>query len=210
MEGLALMGTTLFSFRLLRSGEYDERLVPRVETSVAESGTEYVRLLDSVPRLEAGPAIVVLDGTTSHTYKDWEDFLSGISYGATSFLYSALKAKYNEVADEALGTAAGGGGETFALDRKFIDSASLVVKAAGVVQVLTTDYTFSGNNTAPLITTTAAFDTGAVTASYRYYHQVRLSVLRTSYPNPDRNLRDQGLHQVEVSFREVTPGGSLV
>jgi hypothetical protein len=107
-------------------------------------------------------------------------------------------------------------GETFTTAKKFIHHtdfgesvSTLVVKVAGVVQTLTTDYTVSGNGTAPTITATANMDAGAVTFDYDYYHQVRIRQGGVRQPKRDKGLTNQGVALVSVSIREVVPGGHL-
>lgn len=206
------MGTSTFDFRVMRGGGYEEGYEPRTERTDPVSGPLRTRALDATPRFVAGPAAIILDGSDGHTYGDWLDFYATIEYGGDSFLYKAKsRARHYEVDDESAGTASGGGGEEFALDKVFIDADTLVVKIGGTVQTLTTDYTFSGNNTAPKITTTASADTGAVTLDYEFYHQVVLQELGggTAY-RIDRGLAVPGAHTVVVEFREAKAGGHLV
>jgi len=118
--------------------------------------------------------------------KTWQDWIA--TYGTTlGFLYKATQlvgrssSDYNanrEVVGEAVGT--GDAATTvFALDSRHIDESSLVVKVAGVTQTGGgTDYTFSGNNSAPIVTFTGGSTPGvgeAVTADYEFYWPVVLA-----------------------------------
>jgi len=64
----------------------------------------------------------------------WEDFWVAMAGGYDSFLYLPVLGIHRSVADEALGTAAGGGSEEFALDCKYIKASTLVIKSGGVTQ----------------------------------------------------------------------------
>ena len=204
------MSTTVFPFRMsVRTERYEEWRDPRHVVTEAENGKEFVLALDAAARLVASGA-VVLSGATDHAYSDWEDFHAALDYGADSCLYQCHRAAFREVADEALGTHSGGAGVDFALDSKFVEADTLVVEVAGVRQVLTTDYTFSGNNSAPKITSTANLDSGAVVASYRFYHQVRVRQTGGPLYRRDVSLGTQRICFVPVEIREAIPGGHLV
>lgn len=146
------------------------------------------------------------------TVDDWDDFVAA-RLGADTFLFQAHRTQNKTVTDEAVGT--GDGSTTvFALDKKHLDSTTLVVKVDGVTQTGSgTDYTFSGNNTAPIIT----FEAGsipagaeAVTASYNFYFPCVFA--RDDMP-PE--LRAGGTtsatirHDVPVVIRELKPGAHI-
>lgn len=205
------MGTTVFPFRIHTPGEptgiSEGVRVRAMSETIAEDGTIFARSLDSYGRYGLSGVVILTDNDASAGFDNWHSFMDTISDGADTCLVKAVRFDLYTVTDEAAGTASGGGGEEFALARKFIDSSTLVVKIGGVTQTLTTDYTFSGNNTAPLVTTTASADTGAVLLSYEYYYQcfVRpqsgtVSVVGTSLTN--------GMVLVPVTATEQTPGGS--
>lgn len=119
----------------------------------------------------------------SQTLKSWQDWIE--TYGSvTGFLFRAADlvgrtdSNFNanrEVVDEAVGT--GDNSTTaFTLDMRHIDASTLVVKVDGVTQTGGgTDYTLSGNNSAPTITfTSAPASSLAITASYEYLWPMRL------------------------------------
>jgi len=222
------MGTAIFPYRVWYPRGADlagHGPTPRMLGAVTESGIDIVRLLDPAPPFVIPEAVIVLDGTTddalqAHTYASYRTWMgTTTSWGATSCLFKALYAVDREVSGESIGTATGGGGgvgETFTLAKKFVHHtdfgesvSTLVVKVVGVVQTLTTDYTVSGNGTAPTITATATMDAGVVTADYEFYHQVRIRHLDVRQPKRDKGLANPGIVFASVSIREVVPGGHL-
>ena len=214
------MSNVVFGFRFKRDRGFVEGIeVRRIDTD-AKSSIEFTRNLDSTPRFIASGAIVLdgvkddneASGSETHRYNDWLTFYAARSYGADTFLYQAQNlAAHREVQAEALGTAAGGAGESFTLARKYINSDALIVMVAGVIQPAA-DYSLTSNNTAPQIDTNAGFDAGAVTADYTYRHKVKIanSVIVNAVLNHDKNLDDQGAVLIPVSLREYKAGDSLV
>ena len=203
------MGTEVFPFRF-HVADYSEGPAPRHYTTESEGGTRYVRSLDATGRFVAA-GTVILDGSEDHTYNDWLTFYeTTVDFGATSFLFKAVRAAHSKVDGEAAGDATGAADEEFDFDKKFVDEDSLVVYSDGIKQTLTTDYTVSTPLASGHITTTASFDAGAVTFDYDWYHQVRFGpeVFATDILTRDTSLADQGAHAVHVTLYEVTPGGS--
>lgn len=106
---------------------------------------------------------------------DWHEFIHAIEGGAESFLVKAHLSVHKTKTLESVGT---GDGVTvaFALDCRYIDASTLLVYKDAVLQTLTTHYTVSGNNTAPIITFVSAPGNGlAITATYDYYYPVVLA-----------------------------------
>ena len=211
------MGTTVFPFTV-RGREPDERYFPieSVSNPEGDGGTLYRRL--RAKRFGIRNAELIFpDTVASKSFADWDTFWeTTLSGGIDSFLYAARRPIYRIVSGEAAGTASGGGGETFTTVRKFIhhtdfgeSATTLVVKVDGVAQTLTTDYTVSGNGTAPTITTTASFDTGAVTFDYEFYFQVFGYLLRTADLVPGASLSSPGTDRVVLDMIEQASGGSL-
>lgn len=207
------MSTTLCTFRIHypRGAVYqDEGPAPRLVVGRTESGIEKVRHLDTTPPFIVPAANLILNGKSGHAYSDWYAFRRDtLEWGVGTCLFKARHAAHRQVDGESLGTAAGGGGETFTTAKKFLNADTLVVYVDGVTQTLTTDYSLSGNNTAPTITTTASFDTGAVTADYEFYYQVYIRQNGVSQLDPDIDLNDQGPTVVAVSIIEERAGGHL-
>jgi hypothetical protein len=204
----------VFTFRFMRgSGSgYAEGPEPRRISTDAQSSIEFTRNLDSTARFVAGGR-VVLNGQPSHTYNDWLTFYAAREYGAQTMLYRAQLAAHSEIRLESVGTAAGGAGESFTLDRKYIDPDTLVVEVGspGVIQPAA-DYTLTNNNTAPQIDTNAGFDAGAVFVSYRYRHKVKIAnaAILDRILRHDIDLGKQGAVTIPVSLREYKAGDSLV
>lgn len=149
------------------------------------------------------------------TVDDWDDFLEAREGAYDTFLFKAHRPKFKTVTDEAVGT---GDGSTvvFALDKKHIDSSTLVVKVAGATQTGGgTDYTFSGNNTTPIVTFEAGSTPSggqAVTASYEFYMPVRF--VEDPEP-PDQRAGGSTSSTVPYTLRglrivEDKPGAHLV
>lgn len=147
------------------------------------------------------------------TIDDWDDFVEA-RLGADTFLFQAHRTQNKTVTDEAVGT---GDGSTvvFALDKKHIDSTSLVVKVAGATQTGGgTDYTFSGNNTAPIVTFEAGSTPSggqAVTATYDFYYPVYfvdddMPVELRAGGTTSATIR----HDIGVRIAELYPGAHLV
>jgi len=112
---------------------------------------------------------------SSYTVKDWHDFVTDRQGSADTFLFKAREERNKTRTLEALGT--GDGSTTvFALDMKHVDASTLLVYKAAVLQTITTHYTFTGNNTAPVVTFLAAPTGGqAITATYDFYYPVRFA-----------------------------------
>jgi len=106
------------------------------------------------------------------TIDDWDDFVQ-THLGSDTFLFQAHRTNLKTVTAEAVGT---GDGTTtaYTLDKKYLDSTTLVVKVNGVTQTGGgTDYTFSGNNSNPTITFNSPPTAGhAITATYNFYFPV--------------------------------------
>lgn len=150
--------------------------------------------------------------STGKTLADWLAFVEARLGRYDPFLYSPWTQRYRTVTLEAVGT--GDGSTTaFALDSRYIDASTLLVYKAGVLQTLTTHYTFSGNNTAPLVTFVSAPTGGqAITATYDRYFPMFLEddghepvYLASQAADASRPVRIDG-----VELLETAPGGHLV
>lgn len=205
------MSTSTFPFVFSRLPVFNEgptfktRIVGGNEGSdqrAAEFGDDYkLRVYGSI-RLPQG----------SNTLATWLAFVEARLGRYDPFLYSPWTQRYRTVTLEAVGT--GDGSTTaFALDSRYIDAASLLVYKAGVLQTLTTHYTFSGNNTAPLVTFLSAPTGGqAITATYDRYFPMFLEddgsepvYLTSDAADSTRKVRIDG-----VELLETAPGGHLV
>mgnify|MGYP002622433449 CR=1 FL=1 len=149
----------------------------------------------------------------SQSIDDWDDFIEAREGAKDTFLFKAKRTQNYVVTDEAVGT--GDGSTTvFALDKKHLDSSTLVVKVNAVTKTGGgTDYTFSGNNTAPILTFNVAPTAGhAVTASYEFY----MPVWFASDPPAPEQLGGGGAssgipHRISrVQIAEAYPGAHLV
>lgn len=210
------MSTEVFPFRFLdeaAGGDYAGNLVSLDEMETSQGGFTAVVARASRRQFVAAGTLILPD-IAGYDASDFWAFWDARSGRVDTFLFKAQEVYLRMVSGEAAGTHGGGAGADFALDMRHIDSATLVVKVAGVIQTLTTDYTFSGNNTAPKITSTANLDSGAVTFDYEYYMPVRFAMDR---PEP-RILRhvpkpawaDQEAVALGVSMIESRAGRRFV
>lgn len=168
----------------------------------AEFGDDYKLSVSGSLRLPQG----------SNTLATWLAFVEARLGRYDPFLYSPWSQRYRVVTLEAVGT---GDGTTtaFALDSRYIDASTLLVYKAAVLQTLTTHYTFSGNNTAPLITFLSAPTGGqAITATYSRYFPMFLEddgsepvYLTSDAADATRKVRIDG-----IELMETAPGGHLV
>jgi hypothetical protein len=203
------MGTSVFTWKVAY-GEFVEGLESRHERAESQSGTEYVRAYGS-PRFVVNSATMLFtDATAGESLEDWITFYeTTISNGSDSFLYKAKTPAWMRIETESLGTHTNPNISNYTTTKKFLDLSTLTVFAGGVEQTLTTDYTVSGNNTAPTITTTATFDSGAVTATYEYYRQVRIvGGFEAAFMQKGTTLTATGAQTARITLRELTPGGS--
>lgn len=144
---------------------------------------------------------------------DWMSFVNDRTGGVDTFLFKAHADYLHDVTDEAVGT--GDGSETvFALDKKYLDASTLVVKVDGVTQTGGgTDYTFSGNNTAPILTfTSPVTNLLPVTASYDYYMPVWFAEdpPRPRMTKGGPNSANSGYIVSGIRIAEQFPGAHLV
>ena len=205
------MGTAVFPFTM-RGAQLDEHYAQIL------TQTDPLNVAGRGFRRQRGKRLIVQnaellfpDTPANKSFADWDTFNeTTIEGGSDSFLYASVKPVYRIIEGEAAGTAAGGGGETCATLRKFLNASTLVVKVGGVTQTLTTDYTLAGNFTAPTITTTASFDTGTVTFEYEFYFQMFLTVLRTADLVQGASLSSPGTDKLFLQLTEQDSGGSLV
>lgn len=176
-----MTATAVWPFAFVRP--YDELRVTEEDIVKLGSGIKLRR--DNLPdpgyslsvrgTVRLGPTTVV---------KTWQEWIE--TYGTTEgFLFkaadlvSASSSDFNknrEVVDEDVGTG-NGSATVYTLDMRHIDASTLVVKVNGVTQTGGgTDYTLSGNNSAPTITfTSPPTNTHPITASYDYYWPVVLT-----------------------------------
>lgn len=207
------MSTTVFPFRFLdkdAGGDYAGTLASLDEMEQSQGGFTAVVARASRTRFEAAGTLILPD-IAGYKASDFWAFWDARSGRVDTFLFKAQEAYLRMVSGEAGGTHAGGAGVDFALDMRHIDATTLVVKVAGT---LTTDYTFSGNDTAPKITSTANMGTGAVTFDYEYYMPVRFAMERPD-PRPLRHVprptwTDQEAVAIGVSMIEYRAGRRFV
>lgn len=146
---------------------------------------------------------------SSETNETWQAFLRTMQGGMDMFLFKDRKTElFYKRTSEAVGT--GDGSTTaFALDCKHIDSSTLAVTKNGVAQTGGgTDYTFSGNNTAPIITFNSAPTAGhAIVATYEFYMPVRFAndPVQGTYLGGDSNVGD-----IAIELEETNPGAHRV
>lgn len=196
----------------------------------SEANVGFSRDLHTDYRLSVD-GVAPFPNNNGRTHAQLMDFF--LTHGMSgTVLYKALLPFFREVAaDPALdvngataGNSTGASGELFYTRHKYIHhvnffsedgitvetTSTLKVYVGGVLQTLTTDYTFAGNGTAPVITTTATFDAGVVTFDYEFYHSVRF----TAEPVPaihryGQTLADPGVLRVRISLREDKARGRL-
>lgn len=207
------MSIVVFPFQFLHpdaGGNYFETRITLDEFERSQGGRAAVVARATHRLFAVTPSILLLPDNAGNDPSDFWNFWDDRTGRVDTFLFKAQYAHNRQITGESLGTAAGGGGEQFFLDLKHIDAATLVVKSAGVVQTLTTDYTFAGNNTAPAITTTATFDPGAVTADYEFYMPVRFTMAEpdgeTVRYGGGVNLAAQEYVRLVVAMEEDRPG----
>jgi len=205
------MSTATFDFLFLdpeAGGDYDESPETLDQMEESQGGRSAVIARASYSRWRGGGTLLLPDNDKNDPSDFWT-FWDARSGRVDTFLFKAKAAYWHISTAEALGTASGGGGETFALDYKHVDSSTLRVFVGTAEQVLTTDYAFSGNNSAPLITTTASFDTGTVTAYYEFYIPVRFA-MNAPRPRivkyPENSYGQQETVAIGVQMVEDLPG----
>lgn len=165
------MSTAVWPFTMRRP--YDERAIFNTTREGLANGYELRRAeLGVYGQMRVAGRIMLPYG--GQTAADLHSFLVAREGGADTFLYKCLHTRHRTSTAEALGT---GDGSTvaFALDFRHVDASTLLVYKDGVLQTLTTHYTFGGNNSAPTVTFVAAPAGGlAITATYDYYYPVTL------------------------------------
>lgn len=193
-----------FIFPLAFDGA-SEGPAPRLDEADSISGVNYARALDAVPPFAASGS-VVLDGSEGNTYDDWYDWMEAHGWGAAVVYYRARSlAKHYRVRDYALGTAAGGAGQSFALFHRDIDEDTIEVRVAGAVQAAAR-WSISGNGTAPMLDTLANFAAGEVTISYQFLHRCRVKQTGMALVRVDRDGEPASVRPA-VQIMEVEAGG---
>jgi hypothetical protein len=230
------MSNVVFPFTLTRLAEAES--IPS-EGHQAENFLNFARDLASLPQLRVegiaqfGPDTPNANAehvimAAAKTAKDFRDFWIARGMSDT-FFYFPAHAEFGQVLTEAAlqsdhtttaGNATGAADELFYTSAKYVShtdwsesASSLLVYSGGVLQTITTDYTVSGNGTAPVITTTANFDAGAVTFSYSFYRVVRFrSQLAPTFPGGPSvdTLGTPVVKEIPVVLIEDKPGGYLV
>lgn len=208
------MSTSVFPFLFLApeaGGDFAESYVPVDEYEESQGGRG-AAIARAASLRYAAAGTCILPDNSGNVPTDFWTFLAARSGRVDSFLFKGHGAAFRISHNESLGTAAGGGGETFALDYKFVDSTTLRVFVGGVEQALTTDYSLSGNNSAPIITTTASFDTGTVTAYYEFYQTVRFAEMPRAQPRTGGAVSygQQEIAAFTLALVETSPGARLV
>ena len=186
-----------------------EGFAPRRIDLQTEAGGWVRRSLDTTPPFMSTLLLLCTDSGATTSLAYWRTFLLAHMDG-TTFRFKASRPAYREVSGESIGTSAGGSGESFALDKRYVDSTTLVVYVGGVDQ--TGDWSLSGNDSAPSVDTGAGFDAGAVTADYEYYFPCALT--DTAYLGSilglGTDLATPGIDEIPVSLAEISPGAHLV
>jgi hypothetical protein len=203
------MSTTVFPFRFTTQPKACEYPTFHTRITAGNEGSDQ-RAADYGAdfKLVAIGSIRLPQSSTGKTLADWLAFVEGLLGQYDSCLYKPFTERYFKVTAEALGSS----GTVFPLLSKYIDASTLVVKKAGVTLTLTTDYTFSGNNTAPTVTLLVAAGGNAITANYERYFPMFLTsdgnepVLASSKStDATRNVRIDN-----VELEETLPGAHLV
>lgn len=197
------LSTTIWPFTFLRP--YRERRAFSTTVQSLANGRELRRPeFGDLGRLTVSSRVRLPYG--SKTLADWIAFWTGIGGAASTFLLKAHHAAHKTQTLEAVGT---GDGTTtaFALDKRYIDEATLLVYKDAVLQTLTTHYTFGGNETAPTITfVSAPAGAVAITATYDYYHPVRF--VSDEIEPHDLHLTGSdatAIVEIEVDLVEIAP-----
>lgn len=117
------------------------------------------------------------------------------------FLFEDPDRSFSEVTENFTFT----GSETFALARKFINASTIVLTVDGSPE---SNWSLTGNNTAPVIVPSGGFATGAVVVTYRFYYQVKPGPipLRSQLIVP--GAKPAQASTVEVF--EIKPGGHRI
>ena len=198
------MSTAVFPFTFLRP--YRERRVMETTRLDMNNGKRLVRAefgtygrmtIDAKVRLPYG----------GQTLATWIAFWLARQGGYDSFLVKCHHTAHKTQTLEAVGTGPGTA-TVFLLDMKYVDASSLLVYKDAVLQTITTHYTFTLNNTAPTITFVSAPANGLpITATYDYYHPMRLEV--DDLPPDDLHLTGvdaTAIVGLDVPLVETEPG----
>lgn len=203
------MSNVVFPFTLSRP--YAERRVTSTAGRQLGGGLVVVRDEFGSPGWRFMASFKVSLPRGGQTVDTWDDFVEA-RLGADTFLFMAHRTQNKTVTAEAVGT--GDAVETvFALDKKHIDASSLVVYLGSTQQTGGgTDYTFSGNNTAPIVTfNSPPGGSVAVTADYNFYFPVifaddDMPVELRAGGTTSATIR----HDISVRVMELYPGAHLV
>ena len=161
------MSTEIFSYTVHQP--YAEGVIHLTEISEAQGGREN--------RLARYPAYGIFRVSRSSLRFDvagnalstFVTFFNARQGRYDTWLYAPLYDAFGLVTAEALGTGAGVATD-FALDSKYIVSATLLVYVGGVLQ--TSGYSLVTNYTTPIVRFTGA-PTGVITATYHRYYPCR-------------------------------------
>lgn len=202
------MSSSIFTFSVRRP--YRERRVHQTTRQGMNAGRELTRAeFGSYGKLMVD-CRVHLNADSGNTVGDFLDFVQARQGGYDSFLYKARFARHKTQTLEAVGTGTGSA-TAFALDMKHVDASTLLVYKDAVLQTLTTHYTFSGNNTAPVVTFVSAPGNGlAITATYDYYTPVRFAADDVSGDVLHLLSDATSIEDVDVSLVETYPGAHRV
>lgn len=201
------MSVVVFPYPVIRPYSYP----PHHSTTRQElnNGNNVVRAeLPSYGQYRVKLRIRLPDSTGTYTNETWQAFLRSRQGAKDPFLFKdRLTALFHTQTLEAVGT---GDGVTTALplDMVYVDASTLLVYKDGVLKALTSDYTFSGNNSAPVITFNSAPANGVViTATYDFYMPVLFAV------DPPQGTYLGGaanFGEIDVELVEVSPGAHRV
>jgi hypothetical protein len=220
------MSTAVYPFPFRLKARYDERLdgLDDYELSQGGRGGALARAADRVFRVTGTHRLPDSHKPTPNRPADFEAFVDARDVRVDTFLYRAVLPHNREVSGGALGT---GDGSTVAfllsdgtnLHKHLIagthtladgttEEDTLVVYEDGVA---TTAFTFSGNDTAPLITFDAAPSNLAVlTVDYLFYMPVRFA--SRDFPTspvvtkPEDDLAAPGVVDYQVRLEESIAG----
>lgn len=206
---------TIFPFVFLRAG-FREYLAFRNSVSEQSGGRRVVQKLHAAAELVVrGKLLFPNKGGSWH---DFEDFWAARFGGYEPFLYQAQNAGNGAVVDALVAVAAQ---TDFAATRRYVDTASLVVRKNGVLQTLGVHYSVVnesgaayvlGTSTKLVVRFAAAPGAGAaVSLTYGFYYPVRFEGDDLDEQDLEAGGFGAGVvadRTIAVQLRETGPGYS--
>ena len=203
------MSNTIFTFDVHQP--YSEGPAFLTTRSAAQGGRE-VRRKGQDSELFAVFSAWLLFVTGGNSLSGFHTFFTDRDGGYDTFLYKPKLELFHKVTLEAVGTGDGAEDE-FALDSKYIDSATLLVYVDGSLKETPGDYALTGNLTAPIIDfVVAPSNLDAVTATYERYYPCRFNQDRALYTPRSLGDTDAGsaMYCKNLTWRQDYPGSHLV